>query len=141
MKSFLHLNFLVGLICILAETNTGVIYHVSPTEPLSSCSRNSTCPPRQLCHTMDYLDEHTISRFFSTDHINVTVIFMCGVHTYSKDLTAQNLNLFIMQGAAESRKNIIVNHQFSSRNGTSKSNCTSEHNKPDNDVPFTKYHE
>ena len=121
MKSFLHLNLLVGLIFILAETNSDVIYHVSPTEPLSSCSWYSSCPPHQLCH---YLAEHS-SEFFSADHINVTLIFMCGIHNYSKDLTAQNLNSFIIQGAAESRENIIIiNHQFSSRNGTSKSSCT-----------------
>ena len=118
---FLPLNLLVVLCTILAETNSGVVYYVSPTEPLSSCFRNSNCPPGQLCHTMDYLAEHG-SEFFSSDHINVTLIFMCGVHNYSKNLNVQNLYSFIIQG--ESRENVIVNHQFSSQKFNGESSCT-----------------
>lgn len=145
---FLPLNLLVVLCTILAETNSGVVYYVSPTEPLSSCFRNSNCPPGQLCHTMDYLAEHG-SEFFSSDHINVTLIFMYGIHNYSKNLNVQNLYSFIIQG--ESRENVIVNHQFSSQKFNGESSCTliqlilqyqlCENNKPDNDVFFTKYHE
>ena len=86
----------------------GVVYYVSPMEPLSSCPGNSSCPPGQLCHTMDYLVEHS-SKFFSPDHVNVTLIFMCGVHNYTKDLTVQNLNSFVMKGATESKENVIIN--------------------------------
>ena len=96
---------------MLAETKKDVVYYVSPTEPLSSCPGNSSCPPGQLCHTMDYLAEHS-SEFFSPDHVNVTLIFMCGVHNYTKDLTVQNLHSFVMKGAAESRENVIIDHQF-----------------------------
>ena len=109
------------LSCILAETVEGVVYYISPTEPLSSCLGNSSCPTDQLCHTMDYLAEHS-SEFFSPNHINVTLIFMCGVHNYTKDLTVQNLHSFIMKGAAESREYVIINHQFGTQHG--KSNCT-----------------
>ena len=37
---------------------------------------------------------------------------MCGVHNYTKDSTVQNLHLFVMKGAAESRENVIIDHQF-----------------------------
>ena len=101
----------VGFICI---TTTGkkdlmkdVVYYVLPTEPLSSCPGNSSCPPGQLCHTMDYLAEHS-SKFFSPDHVSVTLTFMCGVHNCTKDLTVQNLHSFVMKGAAESRENVII---------------------------------
>ena len=111
---------IVGLISILAETEEGVVYYVSPTEPLSSCAGNtSSCPSGQLCHTMDYLVEN---KFFSPDHINVTLIFMCGVHNYTKNLTVQNLHSFVMKGAAESKENVIIDHQFGTQLG--KPNCT-----------------
>ena len=114
MKSiFISSILLVGMICIPAEleTKNGVVYIVSPTESLSSCSRNSSCQPGQLCHTMDYLAEHS-SELFSPDHVSVTLIFMCGIHNYTKDLTVQNLHSFTMKGAAESRENVIIDHQF-----------------------------
>ena len=118
---FLSSILIVGLICTLAETDEGVVYYVSPTEPLSSCPGNSSCPPGQLYHTMDYLVEHS-SEFFSSDHSNVTLIFMCGVHNYTKDLTVQNLQSFVMKGAAESKENVIIDHQFDTQLG--KPNCT-----------------
>ena len=121
MKSFSFL-LLVGLICILAETGgEGVVYYVSPTEPLSSCPGNSSYPPGQLCHTMDCFAEHS-SEFFSSDQVSVTLIFMCGVHNYTKDLTVQNLHSFVMKGSAESRQNVIIDHQFTEQSG--KPNCT-----------------
>ena len=92
---------LFGLIYVLAETKKDVVYYISPTEPLSSCHRNSSCPPGQLCHTMDYLVEHS-SELFSSDHVNVTLMFMCGVHNYTKDLVVYDLHSFVMKGAAES---------------------------------------
>ena len=98
-----------GSVCI--RLTKGMVYHFKPVKHLSSCPGNSSCPPGQLCHTMDYLAEHS-SEFFSPDHVNVTLIFMCGVHNYTKDLTVQNLHSFVMKGAAESRENVIIDHQF-----------------------------
>ena len=123
MKSFfLYSILIVGLISILGETEEGVVYYVSPTEQLSSCAGNtSSCPPGQLCHTMDYLVENS-NKFFSPDHVNVTLIFMCGVHNYTKDLTVQSLHSFVMKGAAESKENVIIDHQFGAQLG--KPNCT-----------------
>ena len=122
MKSFFLSSILiVELISILAKTEEGVVYLVHPTEPLNSCPGNSSCPPGQLCHTMDYLVEHS-DEFFSPDHINVILIFMCGVHNYTKDLTVQNLHAFVMKGASESKENVIINLQFGAQHG--KPNCT-----------------
>ena len=122
MKTFfLSPTLILGLICVAAETNEGVVYYVLPTEPLSSCPENSSCPPGQLCHTMDYLAEHS-SELFSPDHVNVTLVFLCGVHNYSKDLTVQNLHSFVMKGA-ESRENATIDHdQFGTKSGML--NCT-----------------
>ena len=114
MKTFFLspvLIVLFGLIYVLAETKKDVVYYVSPTEPLSSCPGNSSCPPGQFCHTMDYLAEHS-SDFFSTDHVNVTLILMCGVHNYTKDLIAQNFHSFVIEGATKSRENVIIDHQI-----------------------------
>ena len=126
MKTFFLSTVLIiilkfGLIYVLPETKKDVVYHVSPTEPLSSCHGNSSCPPGQLCHTMDYLAEHS-SEFFLPDHVNVTLIFMCGVHNYTKNLTVLNLHSFVMKGAAESRENVIIDHQFGIQIGKPK--CT-----------------
>ena len=112
---------LFGLIYVLAETNKGAVYHISPTEPLSSCPGNSSCPPGQLCHTMDYLANQS-SEFFSPDQVNVILIFMCGVHNYTNNLFIRNLHSFIMKGAAESRENVIIDHQFGMKG--SKPKCT-----------------
>ena len=113
-------SFLI-IIGIAVSEGLSVVYYVSPTEPQSSCSGNSSCPPGQLCRTMDYLVENS-NKFFSPDHINVTLIFMCGVHNYTKDLTVQNLHSFVMKGAAESKENVIIDHQFGAQLG--KPNCT-----------------
>ena len=103
----LFFTFLFGSICIrLAE---GKIIHVKPVKHLISCPGNSSCPTGRLCYTMDYLAEHG-SEFFSPDHVNVTLIFMCGVHNYTKNLTVQNLHYFVMKGAAESRENVVIDH-------------------------------
>ena len=97
------------------------VYHVKPVKHLTSCPGNSSCPPGQLCHTMDYLAEHS-SEFFSPDHDNVTLIFMCGIHNYTKDLVVQNLYSFIMKGTAETREYVITDHQLVIR--VSKPKCT-----------------
>ena len=122
MKSFLLFSILIiifGLISILAETKKeGVVYCVSPTEQLSSCPRNNS---GQLCHTVDYLASHS-SEFFSPDHVSITLVFMCGVHNYTKSLTIENRHSFVMKGAAESRENVIIDHQFGAQSGNP--NCT-----------------
>ena len=100
---------LFGSVCV--RLTEGKVYHVKPVKHLSCCPGNSSCPPGQRCHTIDYLAEHS-SEFFSPDHVSVTLIFMCGVHNYTKDLTVQNLHSFVMKGAAESRENVIIDHRF-----------------------------
>ena len=55
---------------------------------------------------------------------------MCGVHNYTKNLTVQNLHSFIMEGAAETRENVIINmhHQVTHpafEKSLSKPSCTS----------------
>ena len=69
-----------GSICI--GLTKGKIVHVKPVK-LISCPGNNSCPPDQLCHTMDYLVEHGSELV----HVNITLIFMCGVHNYTKELT------------------------------------------------------
>ena len=104
---FMFLILFGGFVC----EGESVVYHVLPTKPIDSCPGNgSSCPPDQLCLTMDHLVEHS-SKLFSSDHVNITLVFMCGVHNYTmKDLIVQNLHSFVMKGAAESRENIIIDH-------------------------------
>ena len=115
MKKLLDNEAAILFILIFGSTcvrvTEGTVYHVKPVKPLISRPGNSSCPPGQLCHTLDYLANHS-SEFFSSDHVNITLIFMCGVHYYTKDLTVQNLHSFVMKGAAESRENVIIDHQF-----------------------------
>ena len=74
--SFLHLDIWINLL------TKGRVVHVKPVK-LISCPGNNSCPPDQLCHTMDYLVEDGSEPV----HVNVTLIFMCGVHNYTKELT------------------------------------------------------
>ena len=63
---------------------------------------------------MDYLAEHG-HEFFLPDQVNVMLIFMCGVHNYTKDLTVQNLHSFVMKGDTGSRDDVIrltINYLF-----------------------------
>ena len=120
LSSTLMVLWMIGLATIETEEE-GVLYYVSPTEPLSSCPGNSSCPPGQLCYTMDYFTEHS-SQFFSPDHVNITLIFMCGVHNYTKDLMVQNLHSFVMKRTEENRENMIIDHQFAAQNG--EPNCS-----------------
>ena len=119
MKSFFLILTAVGLISILDidETEEGVVYFVHPTKLLSFCPGNGSCPPGQICHTLDGLVEHS-SKFFSSEYVNVTLVFMCGIHNYTKDLTVQNLYSFVMKGTADSKENLVINHQFG------KASCT-----------------
>ena len=109
---------------ILPEPGKSAVYHVLPTEPLRSCVGNSSCPPNQLCHTMDYLVEHS-NELFSPDKVNVTLIFLCGAHNYTKDLTIQNLHSFIMKGATDSKGTTVINMLSVTQHGKPK--CTSIH--------------
>ena len=111
MTLLYYLFFVLIFGSVYIRLTEGKVYHVKPVKHLISCPGNSSCPFGQLCHTMDYLAEHS-SEFFSPDHVNVTLIFMCGVHNYTKNLTVQNLHSFVMKGAAESRENVIIDHQF-----------------------------
>ena len=107
---FIFLILLGGFV----SGSESVVYHVLPTKPIDSCPGNgsSSCPLDQHCLKMDYLVEHS-SKLFSSDHVTVTLVFMCGVHNYyTKDWTVQNLTSFIVKGAAKSRENVIIDHQF-----------------------------
>ena len=116
---YLFFVLIFGSVCV--RLTEGTVYHVKPVKHLISCPGNSSCPPGQFCYTMDYLAEHSCE-FFSPDHVNVTLIFMCGVHNYTKDLVVQNLHSFVMKGATESRENVIIDHQFSIQVGETR--CT-----------------
>ena len=107
MRLYFFFVLIFGSVCV--RLNEGTVYYVKPVKHLISCPGNSSCPPGQLCHTMDYLANHS-SEFFSPDHVNVTLIFMCGVHNYTMDLFIQNLHSFIIEGATESRENVIIDH-------------------------------
>ena len=117
---------------VLLSEGESVVYYVLPTEEQSYCQTvNNSCPPGQLCHTMDYLAEHS-SEFFTPDYINITLIYMCGVHNYTKDLTVQNLHTFVMKKAADSKENAIINmlHQMKTpfdNTHSIESNCTTIH--------------
>ena len=92
---------MIGSICIPTK---GKVYYVLPyPENMSSCQHG------QLCHTLDYLAEHS-DEFFSSDHVNVTLIFMRGIHNYTKKMTLQNLQSLVMKGATESREKVILDH-------------------------------
>ena len=119
MKFFLSSIMVVSSMYILAE---GVIYYISPT--LNSCPGRSSCPPSQQCYTMDYLVEHS-SEFFSPDHVNVTLIFMCGVHNNTKDLSVQHLHSLVMKGAPDSSERPLIDHLSVLQFG--KPSCTAIH--------------
>ena len=60
--------------------------------------------------------------FFSPHHRDITLILMCGVHNYTKDLTAQNLNTIVMKGVEKSKDDTIIDYQFDAQLG--KPHCT-----------------
>ena len=127
---FLFSVLIFGLgqcIPLTASEHEGVFYYVAPTQSLKSCPVNSSCPSGQQCHTMNYLVEHS-SEYFSPDHVNLTLIFMCGVHNYTKNLTLHSLHSFIMKGATEFTENAIINLFLSVKNQFgaqfSKPSCT-----------------
>ena len=80
----------------------GVVYYVKPTEP---CAHNSSsCPSNETCHTMDHYASNS-SHYFSPDHINVTLYFMCGVHncTQNLDITVGTVDAGIMPSQKQSK--------------------------------------
>ena len=93
MVSFLS-RLLAGI--SLLSTTAGVVYYVKPTEP---CTHNSSCPSNETCQTMDHYVSNS-SHYFSSDHINVTLYFMCGVHNCAQEMTAHDLQTFTMIGTA-----------------------------------------
>ena len=130
---FLFSSVIIGLgqcVPLRVSEHEGVFYYVAPTQSLNSCPVNSSCPHGQHCYTMDHLVEHS-SEFFSLNHTNLTLMFMCGVHNYTKDLTLQNLYSLVMKGATEFTGNHIINMFLPVKNqvGTqfSKSSCTAIH--------------
>ena len=88
----------------LWSTTAGVIYYVEPTEP---CAHNSSCPSNEISHTIDHYASNS-SHYFSPDHINITLYFMCGLHNSTKNLDISDLNLFAMIGTAE-RQYVTIN--------------------------------
>ena len=92
-------------LCHLPTIN-GVDYYVKPTEP---CAHNSSYPPNETSHTMDHYASNS-SHYFSPDHINVTLYFMCGVHNCSRYqyVIVHDLQVFAMEGLA-GRKNVVIN--------------------------------
>ena len=122
-----------GLICVSLSRVEGDVYYVSPAEQLSSCRRNSSCPSGKVCHTINYLAESTRHRFFSSDHVNVTLLFLCGVHNLTKNVNIQNLHSFVMKGGTETKENVIIDmlHQETVKpqfdTQSNKPSCTNIH--------------
>ena len=90
--------------CFAVPITAGVVYNVKPTE---LCAHNSSCPSNETCHTMDYYASNS-SHYFSPDHINVTLYFMCGVHNCTKHVDVHDLQTFAMIGTA-GRQYVIIN--------------------------------
>ena len=95
---------MVAVLCLLLTTAAGVVYYVKPTEP---CAHNSSCPSNETCHTMDHYASNS-SHYFSPDHVNITLYFMCGVHKMGKHLEVHGLQSFIMIGTA-GKQSVIIN--------------------------------
>ena len=100
---FLFLPHLLAVLNLLL-TAAGVVYYVKPTEP---CAHNSNCPSNETCHTMGHYASES-SHYFSPDHINVTLYFMCGIHNYTKRINISDLHAFAMIGMA-GRQHVIIN--------------------------------
>ena len=82
MRLLLFFVLIFGSVCI--KLTEGMVYHVKPVKHLISCPGNNSCPPGQVCHTMDYLAEHS-SEFFSpglhdAKHKNLITVLTGGVH-------------------------------------------------------------
>ena len=82
MRLLYYLFFILIFGSIYIRLTEGKVYYVKPVKHLISCPGNTSCPPGQLCHTMDYLAEYS-SEFFSPDHINVA---NTDIHVWSPQL-------------------------------------------------------
>ena len=100
---FVLIQLLAGLTPHL-PTASGVVYYVLPTKP---CPYNNSCPSGETCHTIDHYVSNS-SHFFSQDHINVILYFMCGVHNCTKHMDICDLHTFAMIGAAAGRENVTI---------------------------------
>ena len=108
MDTFRVTIFVLQLLIKLAFTSSsaaGVVYYVEPTEP---CAHNSSsCPSNETCHTMDHYASNS-SHYFSSDHINVTLYFMCGVHNFIQQVNVSDLYSFAMIGTAERQRITLI---------------------------------
>ena len=95
-------SFLTRLLVVISVPlgTAGVVYHVKPT------AHNSSCPTNDTCHTMDHYASNS-SHYFSPDHINVTLYFMCGVHNCTQHMDISDLRTFAMIGTA-GRHHVII---------------------------------
>ena len=48
------------------------------------------------------------SHYFSPNHINDTLCFLCGVHICTMHMDVKNLQIFVMKGTA-GRHNVVIN--------------------------------
>ena len=97
----------------LLSITAGVVYYVEPTEP---CAHHSSCPSNVTCHTMDHYASNS-SHYFSSDHINVTLFFMCGVHNCTPQVDVGDLQIFAMIGTAERQHVTITDNQAHFKGG------------------------
>ena len=104
-----HLVVLSSHLLILTADHE-VVYYVKPTEP---CAHNSSCPSNETCHTMDHYASNS-SHYFSSDHINVTLYFMCGVHNCTQNMDITDLERLTM--VSSSGKNDVTFYMPMARN-------------------------
>ena len=74
LHNFLSGCFILSSVCF----SEAITYYVSPTEP-----PNSDCPG-EPCQTLNYYFSHG-DRYFSSDKVIVTMIFLHGEHALNKD--------------------------------------------------------
>ena len=97
MQMLFHL--LVGMMTCVLLARSGVVYYVKPT---TACPHSDThCPSGETCLKLDnYINES--SNYFSSDKVNITLYFICGMHnqTSEKDIDIHDLQTFAMLGVA-----------------------------------------
>ena len=96
--------YLLARLSPYPQASTGVVYYVKPTEP---CAHNSSFPSGEECQTMDHYASNS-SHYFSSDHINVTLYFLCGVHNCTERMDIRDLQTFVMKGTA-GRHGVVIN--------------------------------
>ena len=101
------LSLLLGGLTLISVPGEAVnnVYYVTPTEP-----PNSDCPG-EPCQTLDHYFSH-IDRYFSSDKINVTMMFLQGNHILNTtDTTIMDLETFKMIGIEPANEGVV--HSFS----------------------------